>query len=78
VTSESNTQFNSVESRRKPPLCWDKGKHLGFNRFNTFNTTSTCGTIIEETDTSRRGRIASDRLRAHNNKVHHLEENKEK
>jgi hypothetical protein len=37
VSSESNTQFNSVESERNPPGACDKAKYLGFNRFNTFN-----------------------------------------
>lgn len=37
MTSESNTQFNSVESERNPTGACDKAKHLGFNKFNTFN-----------------------------------------
>ena len=38
MTSECNTQFNSVESERNSHSACDKGEHLGFNRFNTFNT----------------------------------------
>jgi hypothetical protein len=35
VTSQFNTQFNSVESERGTHGARDKGKHLGFNTFNT-------------------------------------------